>query len=669
MSSSATGLDAVTTAVEVATPAARRGAGSNLRLLVALGPFALLLLARGVLPDWAITVPKAWRVPFIDWINAVVLVLRKAPILGLFTFRDATRAMAGVVQGPLDFVQGLLTTGFAPLGLPSLPWIMIVGLAAVWGWYLKGWRLSLLAGGCIFYVALFGKWKLSMITLSVVLVAAPIAGLIGLGLGIMAVKWRVFERLLWPFLNVMQPLPHFSYLIPVAIFIGVSHKAGAIATILFAMPPMARLTVLGLRGVSPEIVEAGVMGGCTPRQMLWKVQIPAARPTLMVGVNQIIMQCLAMVVIASFVGAKGLGQDLLFRLQSLRIGQAFEIGVAIVLIAVMLDRLSQALAAKEPEHKRDGPFWVARPYLAAAALVVIVSTLLAAVFPAAGELPRALTITTAPFWDGIVDFVTLNFYDPLAVFRDALLIDVLIPMRGLFQALSWVAAVALVAGGGWYLAGWRAAATVAGFMLFIAFSGFWPRALITAYMVVFAVFVCMAFGIPLGIWASRKRGRAKMVQLLCDTFQTFPSFIYLLPVIMLFQVGDVAAITAIVIYASIPAVRYTMIGLAAVPHDIIEAATTSGCTPRQTLWKIRMPLAFPEIMLGINQTIMFALFMVIIAAFIGTKDLGQEIFRALTFADAGKGLVVGLDVAFMGLAADRLITEWARRRKKQLGLA
>ena len=327
---------------------ARRVLGSGPALIIA--PFALLLAGRSLLPSWAITVPEAWTLPFIDWINALVRVLSKNEIFGLFTFKDFTRAVSRLVEWPLDLMQALLISGFDDLGLPALPWIMIVGLAAVFGWWLKGWRLGLLAGGAIFYLALFGKWKLSMITLSVVLVAAPIAGLIGLGLGILAVKYRPFERVLWPLLNVMQSLPHFSYLILVAIFVGVSHRAGAIATILFAMPPMARLTILGLRGISHEVVEAGVMGGCTPRQMLWKVEIPAARDSLMVGVNQVIMSCLAMVVIASFVGAKGLGQDLLFRLQGLRIGQALEIGVAIVFMAIMLDRLSLALSEKQPEH-------------------------------------------------------------------------------------------------------------------------------------------------------------------------------------------------------------------------------------------------------------------------------------------------------------------------------
>ena len=634
-----------------------------------LGPCALLVVLRDALPAWAVTPPEAWRVPFIEWINVVIDFLRKTPIAGDFTFRDATRAVAGWIEWPLDALEGILITGFAGGTVPSLPWTMIVGLAAVFGWYLAGWRLALLSGGCVVYLALFGKWKLSMITLSAVLVAAPIAGAIGLVLGILAVNWRRFERILWPLLNVMQSLPHFSYLIPVAVFIGVSHKAGTIATILFAMPPMARLTILGLRSVSPEVIEAGLMAGCTRFQMLHKVEIPSARPTIMVGVNQVIMQCLAMVVIASFIGAKGLGHDLLFRLQSLRIGQALEIGVAIVFMAVTLDRLSQALAAKEPEHRREGTWWQARPYLSAAAAIVALALVASFITPYAHTLPRELTLTTAPFWDSLVDWVTVNLFDPLNLFRDALLLNVLIPMRSGYQAVPWIAVAVLVGGIGWYLGRARIALTVLGFIAFLVLAGFWSRSQITAYMVSFAVLVCVAIGLPLGIWASRREWRAKLVQLLCDTFQTFPSFIYLIPVIMLFKVGDVAAISAIVIYASIPAIRYTTIGLRSVPREIVEAAITSGCTPRQILWKVRMPLAFPEIMLGVNQTIMFALFMVIIAAFIGTRDLGQEIFRALTFNDAGKGLVVGLCVAFMGLTADRLITEWAEARKRELGIA
>ena len=654
-----------------AVPVRRWVAGSGqsgLRVAVLLlAPFVFVLAVSPWLPDWLRMIPKDWSAPFVGWINAVVEVLRAEEIFGLLTFRDITRAIANLIDYPLDFVEAVLVAGFSD-SVPGLPWIAVTGLAIVLGWYLQGRQLGIIAGICFAYMAIFGKWELSMVTLSVVLVAAPIAGAIGVALGIVAYKRRWFETLLWPILNVMQALPHFSYMIPVAIFIGIGHKAGTIATIIFAFPVMARLTILGLKGVSPEVREAGIMAGCTNRQMLWKVELPAARPTLMVGVNQIIMLCLAMVVLASFVGAKGLGHDLLNRLRSLWIGQALEIGVVIVFMAIILDRLSQAWAQKEPEHLREGPFHIRHPFVTAGVAVVVISYVLAAFIPALQLWPKSLSVTTAPMWDAMIDAIVVYAFDYLELIKDTLLVHVLIPMRDLYLLLPWSALLVFVVTFGWYYGGWQVAAIQALFALYLAFAGFWERTLITAYMVSFAVIVCVIIGSIVGVWAAGGPRRTKVVELILDTFQTFPSFIYLIPAIMLFNVNDFAAIMAIVIYATIPTTRLTIFGLRTVPHDIVEAAITSGCTPRQVLWKVRMPLAFPAIMLGINQTIMYALFMVVIAAFIGTTDLGQEIFRSKAENDAGKSLVVGLCVAFMGLIADQLINSWARERKKVLGL-
>ncbi|MCY4547252.1 MAG: ABC transporter permease subunit [Defluviicoccus sp.] len=641
---------------------------SGLRVALFLVAPSVLVLALGpFLPDWLRIVPQEWSAPFVGWINAAVEILRREEIFGLFTFRDLTRAIANLIDYPLDFVEAILVAGFSE-SVPGLPWIAVTGLAIVLGWYLQGRQLGVIAGICFAYMAIFGKWELSMVTLSVVLVAAPIAGAIGVALGIAAYKRRWFETVLWPILNVMQALPHFSYMIPVAIFIGIGHKAGTIATIIFAFPVMARLTLLGLKGVSPEVREAGTMAGCTKRQMLWKVELPAARPTLMVGVNQVIMLCLAMVVLASFVGAKGLGHDLLNRLRSLWIGQALEIGVVIVFMAIILDRLSQAWARKEPEHMREGPFHVRHPFLTAGAAVVVVSYVMAAFVPALQLWPKSLSITTAPLWDALIDDIIVYAFDYLELIKDTLLVHVLIPMRDLYLMLPWSALLVFAVTLGWYYGGWQVAGIQALFALYLAFAGFWERTLITAYMVSFAVIVCVIIGSIVGIWAAAGPRRTKVVELILDTFQTFPSFIYLIPAIMLFSVNDFAAIMAIVIYATIPTTRLTIFGLRMVPHDIVEAAITSGCTPRQVLWKVRMPLAFPAIMLGINQTIMYALFMVVIAAFIGTTDLGQEIFRSKADNNAGKSLVVGLCIAFMGLMADQLINAWARERKKLLGL-
>ncbi|MYE00110.1 MAG: ABC transporter permease subunit, partial [Alphaproteobacteria bacterium] len=458
------------------------GAGqSGIRVaLFLLAPSAVVLLIGPFLPEWLRIVPEEWSAPFVGWINAVVEFLRREEIFGLLTFRDLTRAIANLIDHPLDFVEAVLVAGFSDR-VPGLPWIAVTGLAVVLGWYLQGRQLGIIAGVCFAYMAIFGKWELSMVTLSVVLVAAPIAGAIGVALGVVAYKKRWFEAVLWPVLNVMQALPHFSYMIPVAIFIGIGHKAGTIATIIFAFPVMARLTILGLKGVLPEVREAGVMAGCTGRQMLWKVELPAARPTLMVGVNQVIMLCLAMVVLASFVGAKGLGHDLLNRLRSLWIGQALEIGVVIVFMAIILDRLSQAWARKEPEHMREGPFHVRHPFLSAGAAVVVVSYILAAFIPALQLWPKSLSITTAPLWDALIDDIIIYAFDYLELIKDTLLVHVLIPMRDLYLMLPWSALLVFAVTLGWYYGGWQVAGIQALFALYLAFAGYWERTLITAY--------------------------------------------------------------------------------------------------------------------------------------------------------------------------------------------
>ncbi|MES2550388.1 MAG: ABC transporter permease subunit, partial [Pseudomonadota bacterium] len=161
--------------------------------------------------------------------------------------------------------------------------------------------------------------------------------------------------------------------------------------------------------------------------------------------------------------------------------------------------------------------------------------------------------------------------------------------------------------------------------------------------------------------------RARRFLLVCDTAQTFPSFIYLIPVIMLFGVNDVAVVAAVTVFATVPIVRYTIEGLRNIPPEIVESAQMSGASPGQLLRHVKLPLAVPTLVVGANQSIMFALFMVIIAAFIGTQDLGQEMQRALSSTDVGKGLVLGFAVAFMGLLADHLLLRWARSRNASLG--
>ncbi|MEC5324203.1 ABC transporter permease [Aurantimonas sp. A3-2-R12] len=206
-----------------------------------------------------------------------------------------------------------------------------------------------------------------------------------------------------------------------------------------------------------------------------------------------------------------------------------------------------------------------------------------------------------------------------------------------------------------------------GLVLAIVLFGFWVPAVLTVYLVFSAVVICVLIGVPVGIWAARVPRVARATMVICDTLQTFPSFIYLIPVIMLLKVGDLSNIVAILAYATVPAIRYTYLGLKRIPEVTIEAAIANGASPRQRLLKVELPIALPEIMLGLNQTIMMALAMVAITALIGSRDLGQEIYRALPTADTGRGILAGLGIAAIGIIADRLIQAWAERRKKQLG--
>ena len=261
------------------------------------------------------------------------------------------------------------------------------------------------------------------------------------------------------------------------------------------------------------------------------------------------------------------------------------------------------------------------------------------------------------------------FYS-LKSFNEFLITNVLVPMKDAYLGMPVVATFLLVMGLAYILDGVRSALTVGTFLLFIAFSEYWDRALITAYMASFAVIVSAIISITVGSLCAQNSIASKAILLVCDFLQTFPSFIYLIPVIMLFGITDTSVIIAAVVYATVPATRYTVEGLRSVPPVLHDAGSMSGVSRIQRWISIELPLAFLHIMLGVNQTVIFALFMVIIGAFIGTTDLGQLILKAISDPQGtGIGLTLGLCVAFIGLAVDQIIRTWANRRKAALGLS
>ncbi|MEM9628534.1 MAG: ABC transporter permease subunit [Pseudomonadota bacterium] len=639
--------------------------------VVALSAFLLLWLAGRPMAEWAFKVPKDWRIPLKRWIGDAMDWLVQDASFGLFSFTDLTRFIAAVIDVPYRIALSLLSTGWlegqgsaAVQQLPPFSWIAVIGLAMLLGRYAGGWRLALLAGGCLTFILLFGQWDNAMVTLASIAIAVPLGVTGGLLLGLAGYRWPTVEKILTPILDLMQTVPVFAYLVPILFLFGFGPTAAVVATIIYALPPMTRVAIVALNGVSNEIHDLGRMVGCTRRQMTWRVLVPSAMPGLMVGVNQVIMLSLNMVIIASMIGAGGLGFEVLAALRRLDIGTGIEAGLAIVALAILLDRLSQAMAAKQRVHRDDQDVSVLQRHAyALTALVLVAATALIGIrMDMIGTFPESWQLSTGSFWSDVVRWINVNFFDQLEAVKDLLLLNVLIPFKRLLLSLPWMGVVGLLALAGWTLGGFRLSLTVAGLALLVALTGQWPKAMITVYLCGLSVLIACLIGIPIGIVAAEREKVWRVVRVIIDTLQTLPSFVYLMPAVMLFRVGDFTALIAVVAYALAPAIRYTVHGLKEVDPQVIEAGRAAGCTPWQLLIKVRLPLAWPEIMLGINQTTMLALSMLVITALVGTRDLGQEVYIALTKADTGRGLVAGLAVAAIAMIVDRLITAAAARR-------
>ncbi|AYH43899.1 proline/glycine betaine ABC transporter permease [Azoarcus sp. DN11] len=254
----------------------------------------------------------------------------------------------GVLAGLGDVVGQMteLTEGFLHL-IPD--WLLASVFVALGFWRI-GWKFAVVAAGALLVIIGTGFWQATMATLALIISSTLISLLVGIPLGIAAALNRRVNYLLRPVLDFMQTMPAFVYLIPAAMLFGLGRVPAVLATVIFAMPPVVRLTALGIRQVNKEQVEAGITFGCTPLQVLLKIQIPGALPSIMAGVNQTIMMALSMVIIASMVGGGGLGNNVLASIQRLDIGLGFESGLAVVLLAIILDRLTESFGVPKEER-------------------------------------------------------------------------------------------------------------------------------------------------------------------------------------------------------------------------------------------------------------------------------------------------------------------------------
>ncbi|MCT4596126.1 MAG: proline/glycine betaine ABC transporter permease [Anaeromicrobium sp.] len=255
-----------------------------------------------------------------------------------------TKNYAGVFESIKHMIlKFLLVTQGALL---SVPWILVIGLVVIVGWKFKNIKSGILYGGMIFLIGGFGLWEEMMITLAIVLTSVIISLIIGIPFGILIAYKKRVETITRPLLDAMQTMPSFVYLIPAIMLFGLGMVPAVFATTIYSLPPVIRLTNLAIKSVSKEMIEASNSFGASTMQTLLKVEIPQAMPTIMTGINQTTMMAMAMVVVSSMIGAKGLGMNVINAINRIDIGMGFEAGLSIVFLAIIIDRLTQSVADK-----------------------------------------------------------------------------------------------------------------------------------------------------------------------------------------------------------------------------------------------------------------------------------------------------------------------------------
>lgn len=666
-----------------------------------------------------------WFNAELPWLKAYPkeLVLPLAPALNQFMtwfvsiFDVAFKAISWTLEWPIMGVQ---------IVLHWLPWPVTICIVATIAHFAAGWRLAAFSVAGMLYMVIVGFWGESMNTMSLVAISVPLAVVIGFFVAAAGFRWPAAERVILPTLDFLQTVPAFAYLIPIIKLFGFGPVTGLITSLLFAFPAMVRNTLLGLKQVQPDVVESGLMSGATPRQLFWLVQVPAAKRQILLGVNQTTMASLSMVIVASIIGGTAdIGWAVLSTMRKASFGESFLAGIVIALIAMIMDRVSWDLAARDRDVRwAERPFVDRHRHLLVGLFLVAVLFVAAQIHPALAEYPREWRFFPAKPIDGAIEMFVVTFKSSIELIKKFAFYYVMLPLRigleGTVKPSTWgfdwnavhsvayavaMGALAVLASRAWsivaglavvissavyffgitnlpwpalvalfallaWAAGGRTLAlgTILG-LAYLLVSGIWEYAVLSIYLCGIAVLISFLVGSAVGIWAAHNESISRVVRPINDTLQTMPLFVLLIPILMIFKVGEFTALLAICLYAVVPAQRYAETALRGLPQDVIEAATSMGCTPRQLLIQVKLPLALPGLMLGLNQTIMYGISMLVITALVGTKELGQQVYVGLSDGDFGVGFVAGLGMAVIAMIADRMTQAWSRRKKLELGLA
>ncbi len=541
------------------------------------------------------------------------------------------------------------------------PWTTVVCVIGALGFVLRGWRMALTAMLALCVCGLFGLWEPTQRTLALMFVSVTLSLLIGIPLGVLAAQSPRFNALLQPVLDTMQTLPAFVYLIPVILIFGIGRVPSVVATMIYAVPPVIRLTALGIQQVPLAAIESATAYGSTKSQLLWKVQLPLALPVMLAGVNQTIMMALGMVVISAMIGTPGLGQEVYLALPRLRVGLAFEAGLAIVLIAIVLDRLSGAFATLDLTR-------LSRKNIARALTLIVLAgavgfALGLVLFPV-NTFPLEWRLPLRSVVDDLVTWLKVNVYWLTSGLGDIVTLWLLNPLRDMLTRIPWPVAFVAIGALAYRFGGWLLAIGGVIAALMIGLLGMWAFSMDTLSQVFVTLLVTAALALPLGVLASQSRVASGLLRPINDLLQTLPTFVFLVPVMMLFNLGRVPGLIAAVLYAIPVGIKLIELGIRQVAPETVEAARAFGSTRMQTIAKVQLPLARAAIAIALNQMTMMVLAMTIISGMVGGTGLGQEAVTGFARNQTGQGIEAGLAIVLMAIVLDRIMQAWARQQGK-----
>ncbi|RKE83370.1 ABC transporter permease subunit [Rhizobium sp. AG855] len=633
--------------------------GTKVLLWAALAVVLVGYFARGALPESLYVWPDAYRIPLQATANEWLDQLLRRTVIFDQPLRMWTRSFGEVLGVPMRFIQSALANGWnytdasgARATIPPMPWLVVTAFFAAAAWLAAGYRLAIFTLATFAYFAVFGLWNEAMLTLASVSVTIALGVVIGLLAGIALWRWPRLEAVLNPIFDIMQTIPPFSYLVPVLVLFGFGPVAALVATMIFALPPMAKATAYALRRVPVSVMELADMTGANFWQQQRKILISTARTDILLGLNQLVMMSLAMVILASMIGAGGLGGEVLKALQSLRFGRGLEAGIAITLMAIHLYSFGHAIATRRPSHQ-DGQEKRKRTIVFGS--VVLLAVVLALLVPAFRQFPAAWTVSSSDIWSKAIVWLNGHWGWFFEAFRATTTFWILRPLLGVMQGIGWFPAALGI--GLLCLALGRPQIALLSVVIILAISaiGYWEPAIITLHLVFAGTLLSLLVGVPVGMWASSSRRVYKFTDAIVTTLQTLPSFVYLIPIVMLLGPGDVSGVLAIAIYSMATTIRYVSHALKEVDKGVLEAADMFGASYWQTFMKVRLPLAWPGLLLALNQTLMMAVGMVVITSLIGTRGLELETIEAIAKVQAGRSLVAGLAICALAILIDRIM--------------